>query len=106
MAQTVGRRPLTGEARFNSGPVHVGFMVEKVQLGKVFLRLLRFSPASVITLVLRTHFTDHDILHQDERARPAHLQRKQRAIDNKGTFIFCSLCNFAFLDAASMYEYS
>ena len=36
--------------RFVSGPVHVGFMVDKVQLGKVFLRLLRFPPASVITL--------------------------------------------------------
>jgi hypothetical protein len=60
-------------------------MVEKVQLGKVFLRLLRFSPASVITLTLRTHFTDHATLYQDKQARPANLQSKQGAFDNKRT---------------------
>jgi hypothetical protein len=37
MAQAVSRRPLTAEARFDPGSVHVGFVVDKVALGQVFL---------------------------------------------------------------------
>jgi hypothetical protein len=37
---------------FHPGSVHVGFVVDKVVLGRVFLRVLRFSPVSVIPLVL------------------------------------------------------
>jgi hypothetical protein len=47
MAQAIGRRPLTAEAR-----VHVGFVVDKVALGQVFLRVLRFSPVNFIPPVL------------------------------------------------------
>jgi hypothetical protein len=34
------------------GSVHVGFVVDKVTLGQVFLRVLRFSPVSFILPVL------------------------------------------------------
>ena len=41
---------------FDPGSVHVEFMVDKVALGQVFLRVLRFSPISVIPPVL--HYTE------------------------------------------------
>jgi hypothetical protein len=33
---------------FAPGLIHVGFMVDKVALGQVFLRFLRFSPVNII----------------------------------------------------------
>jgi hypothetical protein len=47
MAQVVSRRPLTVEARVHSRSIHVRF-VDKVALGQVFFRVLRFSPVSII----------------------------------------------------------
>jgi hypothetical protein len=41
------RRPV-----FDPGLVHVGFVVEKVALGQVFPRVLRFSPVNFIPPVL------------------------------------------------------
>lgn len=35
--------------------VHVGFEVDKVALGQVFLPVLRFSPVTIILLTLHTH---------------------------------------------------
>ena len=52
MAQAVSRRPLTAEARVRSRSDHVGFVVEKVALGQVLLRVLRFSTVTFITPVL------------------------------------------------------
>jgi hypothetical protein len=51
MTQAVSRRPLTAEAR-------VRFVVYKVALGQVFLRVLRLSPVSVICCVrvMRNYF--------------------------------------------------
>jgi hypothetical protein len=43
VAQAVSRRPLTAVAGFAFGSVHVGFVMEKVALGQVFLRVLLFS---------------------------------------------------------------
>jgi hypothetical protein len=37
---------------FDPGSVHVGFVVDKVALGQVFPRVLRFSPVSFIPPVL------------------------------------------------------
>jgi hypothetical protein len=37
------------------GSIHVGFVVGKVALGQVFLRVLRFSPVSIIPPALQTH---------------------------------------------------
>jgi hypothetical protein len=34
---------------FDPGPVHVGFVVDKVALGQGFPRVLRFSPVNFIT---------------------------------------------------------
>jgi hypothetical protein len=44
MAQAVSRRPLTVAARVNP----VGFVVDKVALGQVFLRVPRFFPVNII----------------------------------------------------------
>jgi hypothetical protein len=38
-------RPRSG---FVPGPVHVGFVLEKVALGQVYLRVLRFPPGNII----------------------------------------------------------
>jgi hypothetical protein len=37
---------------FDPGSVHVGFVVDKVALGHVFLRVLRFSPVNFIPPLL------------------------------------------------------
>jgi hypothetical protein len=37
---------------FDPGSIHVGFMVDKVAVGQVSPRVLRFSPVSFITPVL------------------------------------------------------
>jgi hypothetical protein len=49
MAQAVSRRPLTA---FDPGSVYVGFVVDKVALGQVFPRVLRFSPVNFIPPLL------------------------------------------------------
>jgi hypothetical protein len=42
---------------FKPGSVHVGFMVDKVALGQVSLRVLLFSPVSVISRWLHGQIT-------------------------------------------------
>jgi hypothetical protein len=56
MAQVVSRWPLTAETRVRSRSVHVEFVVDKVALGQVFPRVLRFSPVNFIPPVL--HYTE------------------------------------------------
>ena len=41
---------------FDPGSVHLGFVVDKVAVGQVFLRILRFSPVNFIPPVL--HYTE------------------------------------------------
>jgi hypothetical protein len=49
MVQGVRTRHLNAEAReFAPGSVHVGFVVDKVATGQVFLRVLRFSHVNII----------------------------------------------------------
>jgi hypothetical protein len=48
MAQAVSRRPLTAAAWVRSQVNPVGFVVDEVALGQDFLRVLRFSPVSII----------------------------------------------------------
>jgi hypothetical protein len=48
MAQAVSRRPLTAAAWVRARVNTVGFVVGKVALGQVFLRVLRFSPVNII----------------------------------------------------------
>jgi hypothetical protein len=40
---------------FDPREVHVGFVVDRVALGKVFLRVLRFYLVPVVPTVFRTH---------------------------------------------------
>jgi hypothetical protein len=48
MAQAVSRRPLTAVAWVRVQVNPVGFVVDKVALGQVVLRVLRFSPVNII----------------------------------------------------------
>jgi hypothetical protein len=48
MIQLVSRRLLTQMPVFNSRPVYMGFVVQKVALEPVFLQVLQFSSLSVI----------------------------------------------------------
>jgi hypothetical protein len=43
---------------FDPGSVHVIFVVDRVALDQVFLRVLRFSPVSIILPVLHNHISD------------------------------------------------
>lgn len=54
MAQ-VRRRPLTAEVRLQIRPVYVVFVVDKVLVGQVFIRVFRFSTVNKITPVLNAH---------------------------------------------------
>jgi hypothetical protein len=48
MAQAVSCRPLTAAARVRAQVNPAGFVVDKVVLGQVFLRVIRFSPVNII----------------------------------------------------------
>jgi hypothetical protein len=48
IAQAVSRRPLTAAARVRARVSPVVYVVDKVALGLVFLRVLRFSPVNII----------------------------------------------------------
>ena len=43
--------------RFNCRTDHVGFVVDKVEQGHVYLRVLQFSTVSVVSPTLRTHLS-------------------------------------------------
>jgi hypothetical protein len=42
VTQAVRHRPFTEEARISPSPVHAIFVVDRVALGQVFLRVIRF----------------------------------------------------------------
>jgi hypothetical protein len=46
MAQAVSRWPLTAEARVRAGSIHVGFVMDKVTLGR-FSPITSVSPAKI-----------------------------------------------------------
>jgi hypothetical protein len=48
IAQAVSRRPLIATSRVRAQVNPVGFVVDKVALVQVFLRVLRFSPVNII----------------------------------------------------------
>ena len=56
MAQSFSCRPLTAVFRVLSQPVHVRFVVGRVALEQVYLRILRFSLVSIISAMLPIHF--------------------------------------------------
>jgi len=45
-----------------SGPVHTGFVMDRVTLGLVFLRVLRFPPVSISPPILHTHVHRNTVL--------------------------------------------
>jgi hypothetical protein len=47
MAQAVSRRPVITAAWVRARVNPVGFVVDKMALGQVFLRVLRFSPVDI-----------------------------------------------------------
>jgi hypothetical protein len=60
MVKAANRQSLTtggvgGGGRFDPGPVHVRYVVVKVVLSQVSLRVLRFSPACSIPPIHQTH---------------------------------------------------
>jgi hypothetical protein len=54
MAQAVSRRPLTAESPVRAPVNPRGICVDKVALGHVFLRVVRFSPVNIIPPSLST----------------------------------------------------
>jgi hypothetical protein len=48
MDQAVNQRPLTAESNVRARVNPCGFVGDKVALGQVFLRVLRFSPVNII----------------------------------------------------------
>jgi hypothetical protein len=54
MAHLSSRRP-----EFDVRSVHVRFVVENMELGQVFLRVLRFTLVTIIPPALRTHLHVH-----------------------------------------------
>jgi hypothetical protein len=48
LTQAVSGWPLTAAARIRAQVNPVGFVVDKVAVGQVFLRVLRFSPVNII----------------------------------------------------------
>jgi len=55
----MARRFVAGLSRLRFGfdprSVHVRFVVDKVALGQVFLRVLRYSPVSIILPIFHIH---------------------------------------------------
>jgi hypothetical protein len=47
MAKVLSRRPLTVKAQVRAQVNPRGFVVDKVALGQVFLRVLQFSPVNI-----------------------------------------------------------
>jgi hypothetical protein len=48
LAQAVSSQPFTAAARVRAQVYKVGFVVDRVTLGQIFLRVLRFSPVNII----------------------------------------------------------
>jgi hypothetical protein len=72
MTQAICRQPLTTEARVYARSVHIGFLMDKVALGKYFLRVFRFFPVNIITpwlSILICHLGDEQWAHWRSKFR-------------------------------------
>jgi hypothetical protein len=75
MAQAVSRWPQRPE--FVPESIHVGFVVDKVALGQVFLRVLRFSPVTIIPPLLHIHLSPpHEVCDSSQAAHYHHFGPK------------------------------
>jgi hypothetical protein len=68
-------------AGFAPGSIYVGFVVDKVVLWQVFLRVLRFSPTNIIPPFLNIHLSPpHEVCDSpDQEAHDHHLGPKLMA---------------------------
>jgi hypothetical protein len=58
---------------FAPGSIHEGFVVDKVALGQVFLRVLQFYPVSIIPPLLHINLSPpHDLCDSSEQASHYH----------------------------------
>jgi hypothetical protein len=58
---------------FAPGSILVGFVVDKVALGQVYLRVLRFSPANIIPPLLHIHLSPpHEVCDSSDQAAHYH----------------------------------
>jgi hypothetical protein len=55
MAQMVSHQPVTAEIQFHPRKVHMGFVVDKVVLERVFFQLLQFLCVTIILPMPHTH---------------------------------------------------
>ena len=87
MVQAVSRRLLTAEARIRSQVSQPKMCVDKEVMGRVFLRVFRFSPVSIIpqfppldfhTQIALTQRTDGPILRIIKKKIYKKIKKKQR----------------------------
>jgi hypothetical protein len=77
-----GLLPLRSE--FNIGPDHVRFVVDKVALGDVLVRVLRLSPVSTIPPRPHTHLLLHVALTRQTKERKQRTLQKSNALAHVG----------------------
>jgi branched-subunit amino acid transport protein len=64
---------LSRKPGFTPGLIHVGFVVDRVALGQVFLRVLQFSPANIIPPLLHIHLLPpHEVCDSSNQAAYCH----------------------------------
>jgi hypothetical protein len=56
MSQAINADLLPQISGFDYGRVHVGFVVDEVALGHLFLPVIRFSPVDIIPPMIHNHF--------------------------------------------------
>jgi hypothetical protein len=69
---------------FDPRSVHMGFVVDKVALGLVFLPVLQFSPVSIIPPMLHTHLHLHIALIRRRNGEVCEPTIKQCPLGNRG----------------------
>ena len=68
---------------FDPGSVHVGFVVDKVAEGQVFLRVFLFTPAIIHPMVHNSYASSRCSYQKDKRAKPVNFP-KSNAVSEMG----------------------
>jgi len=104
-AQAVSHLLFTAEPWFDSRSLHVIFVVDKVSIEQVFLRMLRFSPLSILHHRSILIFTDMLLLPERQVSEAREPSKKQfcfgnpRIMDRKiFSFFFSSKGHHIFAD--------